>query len=196
LNPEYRRAALIATAVTVPVVVLALLGVAALTGGGDHGSGPSAPPPLTAAAPPHAAAEAGPCAKVLAQLPVQLGSLDPRVVHTRPDTPYVVAWGDPAVVLECGVARPAALHPGSSEQAFNAGSLAGPFYFVTRRGDANVYTIIDRQPYVAITIPGKYQAGTILPTLVGAVGKGLPKAVCSTDPNTPDPARLCTRRSS
>jgi hypothetical protein len=194
LKPEYRRAALIATAVTVPLVVLGLLGVAALTGAGDSHSGPSAPPPLTAAAPPHAAAEAGPCAKVLAELPVQLGSLDPRVVHTRPDTPYVVAWGDPSVVLRCGVARPAALHPGSSEQAFNAGSLSGPFYFVARSGDANVYTIIDREPYISITVPGKYQAGTILPTLVGAVGKALPKPVCSTDPATPNPADLCTRR--
>jgi hypothetical protein len=196
MNPEYRRAALIATAVTVPLLVLGLLAVAAITGvgGGSSDSGPSGPPPLTASAPVHAAAEAAPCAKVLAELPVQLGSLDPRVVHVRPDTPNVVAWGDPAVVLACGVARPAALHPGSSEQVFNAGDLAGPYYVVSRSGNANVYTIVDRQPYVAITVPAKYQAADVLPALVGAVGKALPKAVCSTDPNTPNPDDLCTRR--
>jgi hypothetical protein len=175
-------------------VILGLLGVAALTGTGNDDS-PSAgvPSPVHASAPPHAAAQAAPCAKVLARLPVQLGRLDPRVVHTTPDSPYVVAWGDPPVILACGSARPKALHPGSAEEVFNAGDLAGPYYLVARSGDANVYTIIDRAPYISITVPAKYQAADILPTLVGAVGQALP-AVCSTDPNTPDPAKLCTRR--
>ena len=98
------------------------------------------------------------------------------------------------MTLACGVDKPAVLHPGSAEKVFNAGSLAGPWYVVGRSGGANVYTIIDRAPFVAITVPGKYAAADILPTLVGAVGKALPKAVCSTDPNTPNPDDLCTRR--
>jgi hypothetical protein len=170
-----------------------LLGVAALTGTGEDSPGPRVPSPLHASAPPHAAEQAAPCAKVLAELPVQLGRLDPRVVHTTPDTPYVVAWGDPAVVLACGAAKPKALYPGSGEQVFNAGDLAGPYYMVSRSGNANVYTIIDRAPYVSITVPAKYQAAEILPALVGAVGKALP-AVCTTEASAPDPAKLCTRR--
>ena len=195
INPEYRRAALIATAVTLPLVVLVLLGVAAVTGSSDGAGGGASkvPAPLTLSAPPQAAAHAAACAQVLAALPVQLGKLDPRVVHTTPDSPYVVAWGDPAVVLACGVDKPKALFPGSSEKVFNAGSLSGPYYLVSGAKNANVYTIIDRAPYVAITVPGKYAAGDILPTLVGAVGKALPKAVCSTDPAA-DPDTLCTRR--
>jgi hypothetical protein len=106
-----------------------------------------------------------------------------------------VAWGDPAVILSCGAVRPKQLFPGSDEQVFNAGDLAGPYYMVSGAGDANVYTIIDRAPYVAITIPAKYQAATLLPALVGAVGKALPTPVCTTDPNAADPATLCTRRS-
>ena len=180
---------------TIPLVVLGLLGLALTVGddssGGKATKGPL--PPLTASAPPNATAQAAPCAKVLAELPVRLGSFDPRIVHTTPDTPYVVAWADPPVVLACGVDRPKVLHPGSSERVFNAGDLAGPYYVVSSSGNANVYTIIDRQPYIAITVPAKYSAGDILPTLVGAVGKALP-AVCSTDPNTPDPDKLCTRR--
>jgi len=195
INPEYRRAALIATAVTVPLIVLVLLGVAAVTGSSDDSGGPTKPPaPLSVAAPPHAAAQAAACAKVIAALPVQLGKLDPRVVHTHPDSPYVVAWGDPAVVLACGVDRPKALHPGSSEQVFNAGSVSGPFYLVSRSGDANVYTIIDRAPYVAITVPQKYAAADVLPDLVGAVGTALPHAVCRVETSA-DPDTLCTRRS-
>jgi len=172
--------------------VLGLLGVAALTGVGNDS--PEKPPPVVeATAPPHAVEQTAACGKVLAQLPVQLGRLDPRVVHTKPDTPYVVAWGDPPVILACGVDKPKALFPGSDEQVFNAGDLAGPYYLVSRSGNANVYTIIDRAPYVSITVPAKYQAAEILPALVGAVGKALP-AVCSTEASTPDPAKLCTRR--
>jgi len=194
INPEHRRAALIATAVTFPLIVLILLGAAAVTGVGNDDPGPSKPaPPLTLSAPPHAAAEQVACGKVLAELPVQLGRLDPRVVHTKPDSPFVVAWGDPPVILACGAARPKALFPGSGEEVFNAGDLAGPYYMVSRSGDANVYTIIDRAPYVAITVPQKYAAADILPTLVGAVGKALPTAVCSTETTAP-PERLCTRR--
>lgn len=196
ITREHRRAALIATAVTLPLVVLILLGAAAVTGVGNDDPGPSRPaPPLTLSAPPHAAAEQVACGKVLAELPVQLGRLDPRVVHTKPDSPYVVAWGDPPVILACGAARPKALFPGSSEQVFNAGDLAGPYYMVSRSGDDGVYTIIDRQPYVSISIPAKYHASDVLPALVGAVGKALPKAVCSTDPAA-DPDTLCTRRRS
>jgi len=194
INPEYRRAALIATAVTVPLIVLVLLGLAAATGGKDGPGGSArAPAPLTVAAPPHATAQAAACAKVLAALPVQLGKLDPRVVHTHPDSPYVVAWGNPAVVLACGVDKPKALFPGSSEQVFNAGSVTGPFYLVSRSGGANVYTIIDRAPYVAITVPQKYAAADVLPDLVGAVGTALPTAVCQVETSA-DPDKLCTRR--
>lgn len=183
---------------TVPLLVLVLLGLGAVLGDDTSGGGNNPTkgplPALTTSAPPNATAEAAPCAKVLAQMPVQLGRLAPRIVHTRPDTPYVVAWGDPPVLLACGVDRPSVLRPGSSERVFNAGDLAGPYYVVSRSGDGNVYTIIDRQPYIAITVPAKYPAADVLPTLVGAVGKALPTAVCSTDPNTPDPDKLCTRR--
>jgi Protein of unknown function (DUF3515) len=163
--------------------------------GSDSTTDPTAGalPALTPVAPPQAAAQAAPCAKVLAELPVQLGTLDPRVVHTKPDSPYVVGWGDPAVVLRCGVDRPKALVPGSSAEFINGGDVAGPYFDVTRGADGNVYTTVDRAPYISITVPTKYQGGTVLPPLSEAIAKALP-AVCSTDPNEPDPDKLCTRR--
>jgi hypothetical protein len=184
--------------VTLPVVVLLALGIAAITGTGksaDSTTNPTAGalPALSASAPPHANAEAVACNKVLAQLPVQLGALPGRVVHTRPDSPYVVAWGDPAVVLSCGVDRPADLKPGSSAEFITGGVETGPFYDVTQSGGAEVYTTVDRQPYIAISVPAKYQGGDVLPPLSRAIARAVP-AVCTTDPNTPDPDRLCTRR--
>jgi hypothetical protein len=130
---------------------------------------------------------------VLAQLPVTLTGLDPRVVHTKPETPYVVAWGDPAIVLQCGVARPKDLKAGSGAQFILGGAGTGPYYDVQRDGDANVYTTVDRAAYVSITIPANYQGADKLPPLSTAIAKALP-AVCSTDALTPNVNDLCTRR--
>jgi hypothetical protein len=182
----------------VPFVVIVALAIAAISGTGDSSSSgrTSGPlPALTPAAPPHAAAQAAACNKVLEQLPVQLGSLQPRVVHTHPDTPYVVAWGDPAVVLTCGADRPKDLTPGSSTEFVTAGPDTGPFYDVTSSGGANLFTTVDRAAYIAVEVPSKYQGADVMPPLSQAIAKALP-AVCSTDANTPNPDRLCTRRRS
>jgi hypothetical protein len=192
----YRRAALIATAVTVPLVVIIALAIGAVTGGGGESasSTPGVLPALTPSAPPHAAAEAAPCTKVLTRLPVQLGALAQRVVHPHPDTPFVVAWGDPPVVLACGVDRPKDLHPGSSAEFQSGGIDTGPYYDVTSSAEANVWTTVDRGPYIAITVPATYQGADVLPPLSRAIADALP-AVCTTNPNTRDLSRLCTRRS-
>lgn len=178
-----------------PLIVLIALAVAAITGtsdgGGGNATGPAAP--VTAPAPPHAGAEAGPCAKVLAQLPLQLGRLQPRIVHTTPETPYVVAWGDPAVMLSCGVDRPRDLRPTSGAQYFGMGPASGPFYTVTSNGDENVYTTVDRGPYIAITVPTPpYEGGTVVPPLSRAIAKALP-AVCTISAAAP-PNQSCTHR--
>jgi uncharacterized protein DUF3515 len=174
------------------------LAIAAIAGIGTSNT-PSNPvtgavlPPVSLSAPPNAAAEAAPCAQVLAQLPVQLGRLAGRVVHTEPDTPFVVAWGDPPVILACGVDRPKDLVPGSSAQFFANGPQAGPYYDVTSAGGENVWTTVDRAPYIAITVPSQYQGADVIPPLSRAIARALP-AVCTTDSSTPDPAKLCTRR--
>jgi hypothetical protein len=189
-----RRAALIATAVTLPLIVLFVLLFANLTATdkpAPQSNTASALPALTVPAPPQAARHAAQCTKVLAQLPVALAGLQPRVVHPHPDSPYVVAWGDPPVVLSCGVARPADLHPGSSAQFFLGGNTSGPWYDVTSSGGANIWTTVDRAVYIAISVPAKYHA-TPLPALSNAIATALPP-VCAVDPKA-DPDRLCTRR--
>lgn len=176
-----------------PVVVLIALGIAALSGSGGDGTSTTGPlPPVTAPAPPHADEEAGPCGRLLAQLPLQLGRLQPRVVHTKPETPYVVAWGDPAVVLSCGVDRPKDLNRTSGAEYIVAGPRTGPFYDVTSNGEVNTWTTVDRGPYIAISVPKDYQGSDVVPPLSQAIARALP-AVCSTDPAAPESKR-CTRR--
>lgn len=178
-----------------PLVVVVAFALNAVSGGSGGGSSasPGVLPAINASAPPNAASQSAACTKVLEALPVRLGTLTPRVVHTTPETPFVVAWGDPAVVLRCGAARPADLHADSGAQFILAGtSEAGPYYDVTKSRDGNVFTSVDRAAYVSVTIPTKYQGSDIMPPISAAIAKALP-AVCSTD-NTQPVATLCTRR--
>ena len=170
----------------------------AATAGGDDSSKASKGPgaPLTLAAPPSYAQQAAPCTKVLAALPVKLNDLDPRTVRPTPDTPFVVAWGNTAVGLRCGAAKPASLRPGSSTQYFQNGTAAdGPYFDVTKGDGGNVFTTVDRAAYVSISVPTTYQGATVVPPLSDAIAKALP-AVCSVPDNNGRTGSLplCSRR--
>ena len=159
--------------------------------GKSHEATPSGPPaPITVAAPPSNAAAEAPCAQVLSALPVKLGPLAPRAVHTQPDSPFVVAWGDPPVVLRCGVARPAALTPRSSEVVF----LLGVYWLPVQEKNSTVFTSVDRSVYVEVRVPKRvsYQP---LPLLGQAIASKL-KAICAVPDNdsTYRPDQLCTHR--
>ena len=197
MKSDTRHAAIVATAATVPLVVLVALAIAAfadISSTSPRQSDTDQLPPIQTSAPPFAERHASNCNRVLAALPIQIGQLAPRVVDTTPASPYVVAWGDPAVTMACGVGRPADLRRDAPAMFFNAGNADGPFFEVHDAPDGKRYTIIDREPFISIFIPDAWDAPHILPQLVGAVGRALPQAVCTTvltGTNQPD---LCTRR--
>jgi hypothetical protein len=183
--------------VTLPIViVLALL--IGTTGGSDNS--PKALPALTPSAPPSNAAATAPCTKLLQNLPLRLESLAPRTVHPIPDSPFVVAWGDPAVIVRCGVARPKALHPGSAARftGFGDGTGKDKVYFdVTSSGSDEIYTSVDRAVYVEITLPSKYPGATYVTDLAEAIAKALPAVCVGGQPYggaLPPTGQLCSRR--
>jgi hypothetical protein len=148
--------------VTLPVVViLALLlghpGTHEKTSADRSGTAPTLAP-LTPAAPPSDASTQGPCTKLLTTLPVQLGELVPRVVHPKPDSPFVIAWGNPAVLLRCGVERPSNLKPGSADFVPQVDGVA---FFEKDTPGAYVYTTIDRAAYVEVSVPSSLGAGPL-----------------------------------
>lgn len=181
---------------TVPLLVIAAVIIVVVSGSSGSSGSDNPKAVLTEPAPPQASAQKAACTKVIEKLPIDLGKLKGRVVHTEPtDSVFVVAWGDPAVVLSCGAARPKALHPGSSTQFFTAGPQSGPFYD-RRKGEdgASTYTTVDRAAYVSIAVPGSYQGADVLPPLSRAIAAALP-AVCAATPAAGVPtSRLCTRR--
>ncbi len=100
------------------------------------------------------------CAALIAAVPDRVAGQDQRAVN--PDDALAAAWGDPAIVLRCGVGRPAALRRDSACFAVNdVGWFAaqdGRPVTGTRpvEGDV-VFTTIGRSAYVELTVPDDYE---------------------------------------
>ena len=174
---------------TIPLVVILALAF------GHSRNKPAAPaspisgaalPPITVSAPPSDAAASAPCTKVLQQLPTSLSGLASRPALST--SPFVAAWGDPPIVLRCGVPRPSGLVPGSD--AFTTG-VDGVFYWVVHQKKDTVFTVIDRAAYIEVTVPITYAGGPLAP-IADAVAKALP-AVCVVDGSAPAD-KQCTHR--
>lgn len=180
---------------TVPVVVILALLLGRATehprqGSTHPGTGPArALPPIAVAAPPSDPAAVAGCTKLLTVLPVQLEALPARIVHPSPDSAYVVAWGEPAVVLRCGVARPSALRPSSADIDIG---VDGVYWLPVQQKDGTVWTTIDRAVYIEVTVPKAYPQPPLGP-IADAVAKALAR-VCVVDPKQLDVTKLCTHR--
>ncbi|MEB3032608.1 DUF3515 domain-containing protein [Mycolicibacter sp. MYC340] len=139
------RAALIAAL----VVAVAAVGAALAFAATRHPGEPPAEPIRLAAVPaPHAADAA--CHAVLDGLPQQLGDYQ-RAQISEPAPQGAAAWtagtGN-AVVLRCGLDRPADFVVGSPIQVVNRVQ-----WFEVREGDRATWYAVDRQVYLALTLP-------------------------------------------
>ncbi|MCW2529989.1 MAG: hypothetical protein JWM76_4849 [Pseudonocardiales bacterium] len=192
-RPPRRRAAIIATALTIPVVVLLAF---AFTAGRSEdktttSSSTGVLSPIAVPAPiqlPDASSTL--CTAMVAGLPVSLGPLAPRTVKP-PVGPFVAAWGDPSVVMRCGVARPKDLYAGSSAQVYVVNAVG---WLQTKTATNDVFVAIDRAVYIEVTIPIKLSFQP-LPIFATAISKAMP-AVCQIPDSVttiPDD-QLCTHR--
>jgi len=81
----------------------------------------------------------------------------PDVVHdesTRevtPASPLTTAWGDPAIVLRCGVGRPAGYQPTADLATVN-----GVDWFPEQLSDGYRFTTWGRQANVEVFVPHDY----------------------------------------
>jgi hypothetical protein len=193
IDSATRRAALIATAVTVPVVVV----VGLLLGGAGSQSGGSSPsasgtvlPAVSVGAP---SDSSGPtvstCAQVISALPLRLAGLDLRRTTSNPPSSSIVAWGDPAIVLRCGVSRPANLNASLSAELFEVNTV---LVLPDKGASSTTFTVVDRSVYLDVTVPSSYSQPPLGP-IMDALKKVLPKPVCVQDASLPR-AEQCTRR--
>ncbi len=164
-----RRVALIATAVLVPVVI-ALVVLVNVLGGADpaddggrgsaavDGSTPAQRedlPVLPVEVPPATPEADASCPALMGTLPLELAGEPSRRVDS--DTPYAYAWGDPAIVLICGVDRPAGFVVGTSAIQINGVQ----WYVDTSDPEATVWTTVDRPVHVQITLPPEVDSAPV-----------------------------------
>jgi hypothetical protein len=100
-------------------------------------------------------------------LPLELSGEQSRRVKS--DTPYAYAWGDPAIVLICGVDRPAGFVSGAALIQINGVS----FYVDTSNPDSTVWTAVDRSVYVQISLPASVDSGPVT-ALTPQIAQALP----------------------
>jgi hypothetical protein len=94
--------------------------------------------------------------------PVFVDSLPGRLVDETPrrvksTSPYVRAWGDPAVVLVCGVDRPAGFTVGAGLI-----QIDDVLWFVdTSDPKTVVWTAVDRPVYVQVRVPASTDSASV-----------------------------------
>ena len=164
--------ALIATVVVIAAVVV--FASIARKQAAQAGSGPL---PLAVVDAPAATSTA--CGTLLAGLPDQLSGRATRIL-TDPQ-PGVHAWGDPAIVLRCGINTPAELD--CSAALVQIGAVQ--WLLLQDAGGPATYLAADRHVRVAVTIPDGMGVGP-MPELSAVVADALPaQSVCTGNALTP-----------
>jgi len=176
--------ALVAAAVLVPVVITLVVLVNVLGGSGDasdaahSGHGPAtidgATPPqredlpvVPVEVPPVTPEADASCPALMSTLPVELAGEPSRRVDS--DSPYAYAWGDPPIVLICGVDRPAGFVIGASAMQINGVQ----WYVDTSDPESTVWTTVDRPVYVEITLPADVDSAPVT-ALTSQIAAALP----------------------
>nr|WP_281363361.1 DUF3515 family protein [Nocardioides perillae] len=110
--------------------------------------------PVELGAPPELPrADAAACADLLAALPDTLGDLERRDVE--PAAARGAAWGDPAVVLTCGVGVPEGFDAFSPcEEADGVGWYAAPVAAYEDPTADVVLTTVTAEPRLRLEVPG------------------------------------------
>jgi Protein of unknown function (DUF3515) len=169
--------AVIVTAVVLPVVVAAVVLPNVL--GGEEGddspaevAGTSAPqradlPVLPVEVPPVTPAAEAACPGLMEGLPLELLGDPSRRVDSG--SPFAYAWGDPPVVLVCGVDRPAGWTVGESAIQINGVQ----WYVDTEDADTTVWTAVDRSVYVEVRVPASVDSGPVT-ALTTPIAQALP----------------------
>ena len=147
-------------------VLLVLVNVVGRDGGGDDAGAvadvsgtTSAPrgdlPPVEVDTPEVTPAADLACPVLMGQLPLELAGETSRMVAS--DSPFAYAWGDPPVVLVCGVAPPAGFVVGSTPIQIN-----GVQWFVdTSDPDTVLWTTVDRNVPVQMQVPASTDSALV-----------------------------------
>jgi hypothetical protein len=127
-----------------------------------------------AAVPSPDAATSALCAKLHQKLPHTVDSLKRREV--TPHSVLTAAWGDPAIVLRCGVPRPAKMNDENAEGV----EVDGVGWLDEQRSDGSYrFTTTLRKAYVEVDLPKQRTARGLAPLtdLAAPVKKTIPEGI-------------------
>lgn len=101
--------------------------------------------------PPHpTGAVATTCRSLLAALPDRV--LDQESRPVQPEGALAATWGDPPILLRCGVPRPAKLRANSS-----CLEVERVGWFAEKATRGYIFTTVGRSAYVEVSVPSAYQ---------------------------------------
>jgi hypothetical protein len=175
VDPVTRSAARWAAAIALPVaLVVGFLSYRALTAGARPTASPSPSPsphstgPVAMPAPALSEPSATVCRALLSQLPDALRDRPRRPVTAGAE--QNAAYGDPAITLACGAGPQPALPPDATVY-----ELSGVCWYPLPSSDGTVWTTVDRQVPVTVTVPGSYDGpGEWVIGFSGAIGTAVP----------------------
>jgi hypothetical protein len=99
-------------------------------------------------------AERRDCLALVADLPHRVSERPRRETE---GSPLGAAWGDPAIVLRCGVGTPEGYRPTSPCQRVNGVDWYAPESALTDQDEDVVLTTIGREPGVEVVVPTEYR---------------------------------------
>ena len=94
------------------------------------------------------------CTSLVKALPDRVSDLDRRELSGNP---LAAAWGDPAIVLRCGVPTPAGYDKFAGCQTVNGLDWFVPDEVSDDQGLDVVLTTIGREPQVELVVPAQYR---------------------------------------
>lgn len=109
------------------------------------------------------------CADLVDTLPSALDEGERRDVS--PESDYVAAYGDPAIVLRCGVSEPAEYGPTAELVVVN-----GVDWLPVEQADRVAFYAPGRVAWVRVDVPSAYAPGTFVLTELSDVVRGLAHA--------------------
>lgn len=134
---------------TLPIVVIAAVVVGGVIWSKNT---PESTAPLALAAVPAPGGTGKYCSELSTALPAELGGLKRRTLVGEADGS--AAWGDPAIILRCGLPTPAELDCSSKLIAISdANNVARVQWLQRSEGGQTTYLATDRPVRIALTLP-------------------------------------------
>jgi hypothetical protein len=173
----------LALAIALPVIAIVAVVVLAAVVNSRPVSDVSDPLPVSSVEAPGATTSS--CTSLATALPDPLGEL-PRRQLVRGEDPLlagVAAWGEPAVVLRCGVPTPAELTCSAPVQVVN-----GVTWLLLNGDGATTYLAVDRAVRVALTVPDSITSTGAWQETSDVISATLPaRSICANgEPVPPD----------